>query len=294
MSGSQTYDWMMRMYNREKPWEIFDLIRALAGMRPSETPWTIYAQEVTRKFKELKDLLATTEGNLTDWWQLMLWQRGMPNIPAVHVKLRKASREMVTAKLDLEEWYDTVAKILQNHYEASKTAPSHPHVGQAYQAFTLSHTAACPCCGSHETTAQDEADMAAGALDISKLSEEEIDVADAATAKQHGVEAVRRCYACGRTGHIQSNCPYGCRHCKQKLHKGTGVIRHSETCPERRQGSSVARYRAGMANRGQPPAGLGNRSRPPTLTRMHPRIPSPGRPQRPSFMLTQRSLNGRP
>jgi hypothetical protein len=65
-------------------------------MRPSETPWTIYAQEVTRKFKELEDLLATTEGNLTDWWQLMLWQRGMPNIPAVHVKLRKASREMVT------------------------------------------------------------------------------------------------------------------------------------------------------------------------------------------------------
>ena len=72
MSGSQTYDWMMQMYNREKPWEIFDLIQALAGMQPSETPWTIYAQEVTRKFKELKDLLATTEGNLTDWWQLML------------------------------------------------------------------------------------------------------------------------------------------------------------------------------------------------------------------------------
>ena len=34
--------------------------------------------------------------------------------------------------------------------------------------------------------------MAAGALGISKLSEEEIDVADAATARQHGVEAVRR------------------------------------------------------------------------------------------------------
>ena len=26
MSGSQTYDWMMQMYSREKPWEIFDLI----------------------------------------------------------------------------------------------------------------------------------------------------------------------------------------------------------------------------------------------------------------------------
>jgi hypothetical protein len=175
MSGSQTYDWMMRMYNHKKPWEIFDLIRALAGMRPSETPWTIYAQEVAQKFKELKDLLATTEGNLTDWWQLMLWQRGMLNIPAVHAKLRKASRELVVQKLNLEEWYDTVAKILQNHYEASKAAPNHPHnVGQAY---TLSHTAACPCCGSHETTAQEEAGMAAGALDISKLSEEEIDVA---------------------------------------------------------------------------------------------------------------------
>ena len=91
LSGSQTYNWMMRMYNREKPWEIFDMIRTLAGMRPNETPWTIYAQEVTRKFKELKDLLDTTEGNLTDWWQLMLWQRGMPNIPAVHIKLQKAS-----------------------------------------------------------------------------------------------------------------------------------------------------------------------------------------------------------
>ena len=118
----------------------------------------------------------------------------------------------------------TVAKILQNHYEAFKTAPSHPHVGQAYHASTLSHTAACPCCGSHETTAQDAADMAAGALNMSKLTQDEIDVADAATAMHHGVEAVRRCYACGRTGHIQSNCPYRCCHCRQKLHKGTGVI----------------------------------------------------------------------
>ena len=55
MSGSSIYDWMMRMYNREKPWEIFDMIRTLASMRSNETPWTIYAQEVTRKFKELKD-----------------------------------------------------------------------------------------------------------------------------------------------------------------------------------------------------------------------------------------------
>ena len=191
MSGSQIYDWMMQMYNREKPWEIFDMIQTLASMRPNETPWTIYAQEVTRKFKELKDLLATTEGNLTDWWQLMLWQRGMLNIPAVHIKLKKAARDMVTAKLDLEEWYDMVATILQNHYEALKTAPSHPHVSQAYQASTLSHTAACPCCGSHESAAQDAADMAAGALDVSKLTQDDIDVADAATTAHHGVEAVR-------------------------------------------------------------------------------------------------------
>ena len=189
MSGSQIYDWMMQMYNREKPWEIFDVIQTLAGMRPSETPWTIYAQEVAQKFKELKDLLATTEGNLTDWWQLMLWQRGMLNIPAVHAKLRKASNELVVQKLNLEEWYDTVAKILQNHYEASKAAPSHPHI--VGQAFTLSHTAACPCCGSYESTAQEEADMAAGALDISKMSEVEIDEADAAFAKQHSVNVVR-------------------------------------------------------------------------------------------------------
>ena len=135
--------------------------------------------------------------------------------------------------------------------------------------------------------------MAAGALDVSKLTQDEIDVADAATATHHGVEAVRRCYACGRTGHIQSNCPYGCRHCKQKPHKGTGVIRHEDTCPDRRQGSGVARARAGIA-RGQPPAGLGNRPRPTTPNRMNPRFPSPGRPQRPSFMPTQRSQSGRP
>ena len=244
-------------------------------MRPSETPWTIYAQEVTRKFKELEDLLATTEGNLTDWWQLMLWQRGMPNIPAVHAKLRKASRELVVQKLNLEEWYDTVAKILQNHYEALKTVPGHPHVGQAYHASTLSHTAACPCCGSHETTAQDAADMAAGALDVSRLTQDEIDVADAATTTHHGVEAVRRCYACGRTGHIQANCPYGCCHCRQKLHKGTGMIKHDNTCPNRQQGSSVARARAGIA-RGQPPAGFSNKLRLTAPNRMNPRSSSPG------------------
>ena len=128
-SGGEIYDWMMRNYNREKPWEIFEGIKSLAGMRPSETPWTIYAKEVARKFKELKALLATTEGNLTDWWQLMLWQHGMPNILAVHSKLRKASRKLVVEKLNLDEWYDTVAKILQDNYEGSKAAPNHSGTG---------------------------------------------------------------------------------------------------------------------------------------------------------------------
>ena len=281
------------MYNREKPWEIFDMIRTLASMRPNETPWTIYAQEVTRKFKELKDLLDTTEGNLTDWWQLMLWQRGMPNIPAVHIKLKKAARTLVTSKLDMEEWYDTVATILKNNYEALKAAPSHPHVGQAYQASILSHVAACPCCGSHESAAQDAADMAAGALDVTRLTQGEIDEADAATAAHHGVEAVRRCYACGKTGHIQANCPYGCRHCKQKPHKGTGMINHDDHCPNRRQGSSVARARAGIA-KGQPPAGFGNRPRLTATNRTNPRSSSPGRPTRPAFMPPSRSPSNRP
>ena len=152
-------------------------------MHPSETPWTIYAKEVARKFKELKALLATTEGNLTDWWQLMLWQHGMLNILAVHSKLRKASRKLVVEQLNLDEWYDTVAKILQDNYEGSKVAPNHSGTGQAFNACIISHTAYCPCCGSHESAAQEEADMAAGALNISNMSEEDIDTADKATAR---------------------------------------------------------------------------------------------------------------
>ena len=181
-----------------------------------------------------------------------------------------------------------VATILKNNYEALKAGPSHPHVGQAYQASTLSHIAACPCCGSHESAAQDAADMAAGALDVTRLTQGEIDEADAATAAHHGVEAVRRCYACGKTGHIQANCPYGCRHCKQKPHKGTGMINHDDHCPNRRQGSSVARARAGIA-KGQPPAGFGNRPRLTATNRMNPRSSSPGCPTRPAFMPPSRS-----
>ena len=75
LSGARIYDWMLRNYNREKLLEIFGIISQIAAMRPIDnTPWTIYAKEVSRKFKELKHLLAMTEGNLTDWWQLMLWQ----------------------------------------------------------------------------------------------------------------------------------------------------------------------------------------------------------------------------
>ena len=186
-----------------------------------------------------------------------------------------------------------VATILKNHYEALKAAPGHPHIGQAYQASTLSHVPACPCCGSHESTAQDAADTAAGALDVSRLTQDEIDEADAATATHHGVEAVRRCYACGKTGHIQANCPYGCRHCKKKPHKGTGMIKHDDDCPNRRQGSGVARARAGIA-KGQPPAGFGNRPRLTATNRTNPRSSSPGRPTRPAFMPPSRSLSNRP
>ena len=74
MSSARIYDWMLRTYNCEKLLEIFGTISQITAMRPIDnTPWTIYTKEVSRKFKELKHLLATTEGNLTDWWQLMLW-----------------------------------------------------------------------------------------------------------------------------------------------------------------------------------------------------------------------------
>ena len=44
----------------------------------------------------------------------MLWQRGLPPIPAVQAKLKKAGSELGVQKLNLEEWCSTVAK---------KTAP---------------------------------------------------------------------------------------------------------------------------------------------------------------------------
>ena len=72
-SGSQIWDWLLQTYNKEQPMEIFEVIRSLFNIRPGNVPWTIYAHEVKRKFDELKNLLASTKGNLTDWWQLMLW-----------------------------------------------------------------------------------------------------------------------------------------------------------------------------------------------------------------------------
>ena len=42
----------------------------------------------------------------------MLWQRGLPLIPNVQTKLRKAANELVEKKLNLEEWYNTVTKII--------------------------------------------------------------------------------------------------------------------------------------------------------------------------------------
>ena len=193
LSGSRIYDWMLRTYNREKPLEIFGTIGQIAAMRPIDnTPWTIYAKEVSRKFKELKHLLATTEGNLTDWWQLMLWQRGMPPIPAVHVKLRKASSKLVTEQLDLDEWYDKVATILQNNYEVSKVAPGQHHAGQAFesQAFSLGNASTCPCCGSHDP-AQMEANREAAMLNIAHMTQEQLDEADVAITKKHSVEFVQ-------------------------------------------------------------------------------------------------------
>ena len=268
LSGSQVYDWMMSTYNQEKLNKIFDVIRTLVNMRPGDTLRMIYTQQVARKFKELKDLLAMTEGNLTDLWQLMLWQQGLPLIPTVQAKLKKAGNELVEKKLNLEEWYNTVAKILQTHYEASKSAP--PQVGQA---FSLSPAGGCPCCGSHETAVQDAADMAASSINISNMSSDEIDEADAAVAKRFGVDAVQRCYACGHTGHISLNCPHGCCHCKAMPNKGTGHIQHKYDCPDARQGGKVAAARAGV--RAQPGAGLANRARTPTPMRLQQRSQSP-------------------
>ena len=124
-----------------------------------------------------------------------------------------------------------------------------------------------------QRTAQDAADMAASSIDISNMTSEDIDEADTAATKQCGVDAVQRCYACSRTGHISSNCPYGCRHCKEKPKKGTGRIDHKDTCPEKRQGRSITNARAGM--KAQPGAGFSNRPRPVTPTGLRPRSQSP-------------------
>ena len=218
---------MMAAYNCEKLTEIFKVIHVLVNMRPGEGPWTMYVQEVARKFKELKDLLAATQGNLTNWWQLILWQRGLLLIMNVHAKLQKAGNELVEKKLNLEEWYNTVAKIIQNHYEALKTAP--PSVGQV---FTMTPAGNCPCCGSNETVAQEAADVAASSINISNMTSDEIDEADAAVAHRFRVDAAQRCYACGCTGHISLNCPNGCCFCKVKPSKGTGMTKHLPACPE--------------------------------------------------------------
>ena len=92
----------------------------------------------------------------------MLWQRGLPLIPSVQTKLWKAGNELVVKKLNLEEWYNTVTKIVQNRYELTKNTP--PSVGQA---FAMTPAASCPCCGSNETVAQEAADIAASSIDIS-------------------------------------------------------------------------------------------------------------------------------
>ena len=79
----------------------------------------------------------------------------------------------------LEEWFSTVASILQVHYEASKSAPgAHAHVSQA---FSVCSAESCPCCGSHESSARDAADMAAGAVHISNMTTQDADEADAAS-----------------------------------------------------------------------------------------------------------------
>ena len=230
----------MHTYNKEKLTESFDIIHALVNMQPGDSPWTIYAQEVTRKFNKLKDLLALTQGNLTDWWQLMLWQHGLPLIPNVQNKSRKAGYKLIEKKLNLEEWHNIMAQIIQRHYELTKTAP--PSVGQAFAARSAT---GCPCCGSEEIAAQEAADAAPSLTDISKMTAKEISEAYALTAQQHGVEAVRSCDACGQTGHISANCPNGCRFCKVKPDRGTGSIRHHFTCPMHWQGSRVAAVRAG-------------------------------------------------
>ena len=170
----------------------------------------------------------------------MLWQRGLPLIPNVQTKLRKAANELVEKKLNLEEWYNTVTKIIQNHYESMKTAP--PSVSQA---FAMTPAGSCPCCGSNETIAQEAADVAAHSIDISSMSADQINEADAAVAQKFGVDFVQRCDACGCTGHISLNCLNRCCFCKVKLNKGTGTIKHLATCPNTHQGRAVAEARAG-------------------------------------------------